>query len=99
VTLSTTHNHNAETSESDWWLEVGTINPICIYFFGPFEDQAEAKSSKEVFPQDLEEEKARVLYSKVKFCQPRQLTIDGNELTIKDFKLSLSSFLTDLVKR
>jgi Domain of unknown function (DUF1816) len=99
VTLSTKHNHNHQISQLAWWLEIGTFNPICIYFFGPFEDKAEAESHKAGFFQDLEGENARILYSNVKFCQPRQLTIDGNELTINDLKLSLNSFLTDLIER
>jgi Domain of unknown function (DUF1816) len=101
VTLSKNdnRNHNNETSELNWWLEVGTIHPICIYFFGPFEDPLEAEFSKEGFSQDLEGENARLLYSDVKLCKPRQLTIERNELTIHDVTHSLSSFLGDLVKR
>jgi hypothetical protein len=100
VTLSKNHNYanNNKNSELAWWIEVGTFNPICVYFFGPFADKAEAESYKEGFFQDLESENARILYSNVKYCQPRQLTIDGNELTINDLKLSLTSFLTDLVE-
>jgi hypothetical protein len=87
--------HNNKISELDWWLEVGTIHPICIYFFGPYADQLEAESAKEGFFQDLGGENAWILYSRVKCCQPRQLTIEGNELTMTDLKLSLSGFLTD----
>lgn len=86
------HLHSTETAELHWWIEIGTISPICIYFFGPFESESEAKSSKEGFHQDLKGENARVLYSNVKFCRPRQLTIDGNELTINDLMHSLSAF-------
>jgi hypothetical protein len=99
VPLSTNRNHNAETSGLSWWLEIGTIRPLCIYFFGPFENLSEAKSSKEGFSQDLRGENARLLYSDVKLCNPRQLTIEGDELTIHDIKHSLSSFLGNLVKR
>lgn len=101
MTSSTKYNlnFNKETLELHWWLEIGTIYPICIYFFGPFEDSSEAKASKEGFSQDLEGENARLLYSKVKFCKPRQLTIERNELTIHDIKHSLSSFLGGLAKR
>jgi Domain of unknown function (DUF1816) len=101
VTLSTKHklNLNEETSELHWWLEIGTIHPICIYFFGPFEDPSEAESSKEGFSQDLEGENARLVYSRVKLCKPRQLTIERNELTIHDVKHSLGSFLGDFAKR
>jgi Domain of unknown function (DUF1816) len=99
MTLSTTHNNNTGTSGSNWWLEIGTVNPRCLYFFGPFEDQLEAESSKEGFSQDLEGENARVRCSKVKFCQPRQLTLDGNELTIHNLKHSLSAFWQIFAKR
>lgn len=99
MTLSTTPTDNTEISGSNWWLEMGTVNPRCLYFFGPFEDQLAAESSKEGFSQDLEGENARVLCSKVKFCQPRQLTLDGNELTLHDLKHSLSAFLQLFAKR
>ncbi|NJM74661.1 MAG: DUF1816 domain-containing protein [Acaryochloridaceae cyanobacterium RU_4_10] len=78
------HHHDAKTSELRWWLEVRTINPICIYFFGPFENQSEAESSQEGFFQDLESENAWVLYSDIKLYNPHRLTIDANELLLDD---------------
>jgi Domain of unknown function (DUF1816) len=97
-TKSTKQNPSAETS-LHWWIEVGTVNPICIYFFGPFEAQSEAESSKQGFVQDLESEKAWVIYSNTKLCQPRQLTIERDELTTQDLKRSMSNFFSGLVKR
>jgi Domain of unknown function (DUF1816) len=102
VTLSMTftkHNHNAKTSEElRWWLEVRTINPICIYFFGPFENQSEAEASQEGFVQDLESENAWVLYANVKLDNPRQLTIDAEELSLDDLRFFPNTVLPDLTK-
>jgi Domain of unknown function (DUF1816) len=100
VTSSTTqftkHHHIAKTSELRWWLEVRTINPLCIYFFGPFENQSEAESSQESFVQDLESENAWVLYSNVKLDNPRQLTIDATELHIDDLRSFSNGVLPNL---
>jgi hypothetical protein len=85
MTLSSKNHHqshSAETTALDWWLEVRTLNPNCIYFFGPFENQSEAESSQEGFFQDLESENAWVLYSNVKLDNPHQLTIDAHELQL-----------------
>jgi hypothetical protein len=80
-----------------WWLEVGTLNPLCIYFFGPFEGQQEAEAAKRGYFEDLEREDARILYFNVKFCQPRKLTIHAEEVTIPDLQLSSPSFFEALI--
>jgi hypothetical protein len=98
VSMFTKHNPNTNTSELRWWLEVRTINPICIYFFGPFEHQSEAESSQEGFFQDLESENAWVLYSNVKLDNPRQLTIDATELHIDDLRSFSNGVLPNLTK-
>jgi hypothetical protein len=89
VILSNNHNNdhgpNNKTAKLSWWLEIGTTNPLCIYFFGPFVDRVEAESSQEGFSQDLKDENAQVLYCNIKFCQPHQLTIEEDELSIIAF--------------
>jgi hypothetical protein len=31
-----------EQMEMDWWVEIITIKPCCIYYFGPFKNAQEA---------------------------------------------------------
>ncbi|WP_404791317.1 DUF1816 domain-containing protein [Altericista sp. CCNU0014] len=100
VTLSTPatiphHRHKTENSELRWWLEMRTINPICIYFFGPFETRSEAESSQSGFFQDLESEDAWVLYSTVKLSNPHHLTIDADALTLDDLRFFQDGVLPD----
>ncbi|MGR3279883.1 DUF1816 domain-containing protein, partial [Acaryochloris marina NIES-2412] len=37
---------------SGWWLEIGTANPPCINYYGPYKSQVEADAAK----QDAEQE-------------------------------------------
>ena len=75
-----------------WWLEVGTTNPPCINYYGPFEsrDKAEAaqrKSAKE----------SQNIYSFSRLCQPRQRTIKEKELTIQDLEACPPTFFEALL--
>lgn len=66
---------------SGWWLEVGTANPPCINYYGPYNNQVEADAAK----QDSEQE-SKNIYSYSRSCQPRQRTIKEQELTIQDLE-------------
>ncbi len=57
-----------------WWIELNTVNPSCLYYFGPFSSMDEAKSLKSGYIQDLAEENAEVTSATVLWCKPRQLT-------------------------
>lgn len=81
-----------------WWLQVDARNPICIYFFGPFNSQEEAERSRDGFLADLRQEGAYILYSEAKFCHPRQLTIFEDELKIHDLEDSSAEFFLNLVQ-
>ncbi len=81
-----------------WWLEVGTLNPLCIYYFGPFETQQEANTSKHGYLQDLEEENSDIIFACSKFCQPQRLTIDKEELTIQELKAYPAQFFMAVSK-
>jgi Domain of unknown function (DUF1816) len=80
-----------------WWLEVGTLKPFCVYYFGPFETEQEVAQSKHGFLQDLRNEQSMIIFSRSNFCQPRQLTIHQNELTIQDLELTPVHFFEALV--
>jgi hypothetical protein len=83
----------------DWWIEVGATHPLCIYYFGPFENQLAAESSKDEYLEDLRPEKSAIVYSRVKFCQPRKRIIQENQLTINDLSISPPTFFEALVMR
>jgi hypothetical protein len=70
-----------------WWLEIFTKKPSCIYYFGPFDSLREAELEKGGYIEDLREEEAEVIDTRIKFHNPLQLTIDledpGMEQEIK----------------
>ncbi|ABW31746.1 DUF1816 domain-containing protein [Acaryochloris marina] len=70
---------------SGWWLEVGTANPPCIDFYGPFEGKAEAEVAKLEYVQKSTKT-SQIVFSHSKFCQPRQRTLTQNDFTIQDLK-------------
>jgi Domain of unknown function (DUF1816) len=73
--LMTTLAPNRQT-KLPWWVEVQTSVPRCTYYFGPFDDHAEAKASRQGYVEDLQQEGAREIVALVKQCQPDVLTID-----------------------
>ncbi|MDF5712636.1 MAG: DUF1816 domain-containing protein [Rhizonema sp. NSF051] len=58
-----------------WWVEIVTQNPHCTYYFGPFLNAADAKSSIKGYVDDLEQEGAQGIAIDVKRCKPNVLTI------------------------
>jgi hypothetical protein len=58
-----------------WWIEIITLNPRCIYYFGPFISFKEAKFSQSGYLEDLKEENAVIIGVKINQCQPKTLTI------------------------
>lgn len=73
--LTTAKNFFSNLIHSAWWLEVTTAEPHCIYYFGPFEQAAEAESARSGYIQDLESEGAKGISSHVKRCNPKSITI------------------------
>jgi hypothetical protein len=63
-------------SSLSWWVEINTSVPLCTYYFGPFDSQAEARDSRTGYVDDLYHEGVRDVIALVKRCQPRRLTID-----------------------
>ena len=58
-----------------WWLEIHTENPQCIYYFGPFDSAGEARDLQDGYLEDLMAEQAQIVAVEIKQCQPQQLTI------------------------
>jgi hypothetical protein len=58
-----------------WWLKIETQSPRCTYYFGPFQDQAEALSHQEGYLEDLYAENAQGITLVLETTHPQQLTI------------------------
>ncbi|MGB3136669.1 MAG: DUF1816 domain-containing protein [Nodosilinea sp.] len=59
-----------------WWVEIKTSQPVCTYYFGPFDHEAEAYAAQGGYIEDLEQEGARNIQPAVRLCsRPDELTI------------------------
>jgi Domain of unknown function (DUF1816) len=63
-----------------WWIEVRTLCPDYVYYFGPFLSKIDAQRSKLGYSQDLESEGSKIISTNIKWCKPSQLTICTEEL-------------------
>lgn len=61
--------------KSNYWAEITTTTPNCIYYFGPFETFEEAQSAYPGYVEDLESEGALEIKVLVKRMNPDALTI------------------------
>ncbi|HHP7230834.1 MAG TPA: DUF1816 domain-containing protein [Xenococcaceae cyanobacterium] len=68
------------SAQFDWWIEIRTANPGCIYYFGAFYRLTAATSAQYGFIQDLKAEEAKIVSVSIKQCQPQKLTICEQEL-------------------
>lgn len=57
-----------------WWIEIYTDYPACLYYFGPFDSEAEAQDAQPGFIDDLREEGAEQFAAQIKRCRPQILT-------------------------
>ena len=62
-------------SELPWWIEISTVQPWCIYYFGPFNSVEEAQSSQSGYVEDLQEEGSKGISVQIKQCTPTLLTV------------------------
>lgn len=67
-----------------YWIKIRTIQPKCIYYFGPFENLREAKQNQHGYIEDLIEEKAFGIYVEIKKCKPKILTKKDNSQQCTD---------------
>ncbi|MGR3279733.1 DUF1816 domain-containing protein [Acaryochloris marina NIES-2412] len=75
-----------------WWLEVGTTNPPCINYYGPYVSQVKGEAAKQE-----SEKKSQNIYSHSRLCQPRQRTIKEKEMTIQDLEACPPTFFEVLL--
>jgi Domain of unknown function (DUF1816) len=70
------HN-NISTENLNWWIEIITSQPYCIYYFGPFTNMREAVSHHDGYIEDLKDDgvKGQNITSIFKRCQPKYLTV------------------------
>ncbi len=57
-----------------WWIEIYTDFPRCLYYFGPFNSELEAKTYQGGYIEDLQQEGAEGIVIQIKQCQPTNLT-------------------------
>lgn len=62
-----------------WWVKIVTKKPDCTYYFGPFASHREAQLSQLGYIEDLEQERPQMIAIEIKQCQPKELTIFGDE--------------------
>jgi hypothetical protein len=61
--------------KSNYWAEITTTTPDCIYYFGPFKTFESAQAAYPGYVEDLRSEGAREIKVLVKRCLPDVLTI------------------------
>ncbi|TVQ05175.1 MAG: DUF1816 domain-containing protein [Leptolyngbya sp. DLM2.Bin27] len=64
-----------QLGKGEWWIEVMTTQPLCIYYFGPFSSSQAAKARQADYIEDLTQEGVHSIQAVVKQCQPTRLTI------------------------
>ncbi len=63
-----------------YWLKIETTIPKCTYYFGPFDSPWEARLLQPGYIEDLTEERAQGITTKlIKRMQPSELTIYEEE--------------------
>ena len=65
----------SEFKQVEWWVEIATKQPECLYYFGPFDSEEEAKSHESGYLQDLQAEGAQEIRVIICQGQPQKLTI------------------------
>jgi hypothetical protein len=73
---------------SDYWAEIISERPHCIYYFGPFQTFIEAKATCPGYIDDLKSEGALGIKVVIKRCRPDVLTIYDEEVSYSNYQLS-----------
>ncbi|MCV3216143.1 DUF1816 domain-containing protein [Plectonema radiosum NIES-515] len=69
-----------EQSRLALWIEIVTEQPRCTYYFGPFAFAKSAQKAVSGYIEDLKQESAQVIAVTFKRVQPRELTIEEDEV-------------------
>jgi hypothetical protein len=77
-----------QLGKGEWWIEVMTTQPLCIYYFGPFSNPQEAKAMQPGYIEDLTQEGVKSIQAVVKQCQPTRLTVFDDQDQPHDADLS-----------
>ena len=70
---------NLELLGLAFWIEVTTDKPKCVYYFGPFLSQKEARLAQDGYIEDLKQEGTKGISLRIGRLKPKELTI-FNEL-------------------
>ena len=63
----------------NWWLEIRTVIPPCVHYFGPFLTKEDARVSEYGYVEDLLKEKAHGITVEIKqFDNPKELAVFKN---------------------
>lgn len=76
----------SESIKRGWWIEILTVRPFCLYYFGPFKQWLDADLAKSGYIKDLRMEDSKIAACHIKRCRPRQLTLDASEFKQSDFE-------------
>jgi hypothetical protein len=85
VIYEATVKRQIEDGNLGWWIEIFTAQPACIYHFGAFEDTKTAAAALQGFTEDLLDEGASGLVSRINFHSPQELTIDLDQGKMNHF--------------
>lgn len=66
-----------------WWVRIHTRQPEYTYYFGPFDQQADAEKKLPEFIGDLRAEAAIISQFEVLRCSPPEVTIKGNHQPLR----------------
>ena len=74
---SSVKNSGSDILKLYWWLEIKTSRPACVFYFGPFYSETEAKVSQYSHIDHLIQEKFQGITLEVKQLEPKELMIPG----------------------
>lgn len=64
-----------QLDEGNWWVEIITMEPWSMYYFGPFNDFQDANGMQPGYVADLIKEGVQTIQVTVKECHPVNLTL------------------------
>lgn len=72
---SSVKNSGSDILKLYWWLEIKTALPSCVFYFGPFSSEEEAKISQYSHIDRLIHEKFHGITPAIKQLEPKELMI------------------------